>query len=158
VRREKTFEVLYLGRVWFRKTFATEMTGVITGDEVAARPSLRNQAESRPGATPFSSGQKLIADFKKPTGCLLGACSGRHPVGYRLLTHPVVFRSHYSVETRTWKKVSRSALNFLDFLNTCKCATYSGIAGGREAISSVKRASLRSPANSGSLYTSLIPL
>jgi hypothetical protein len=25
-----------------------------------------------------------MAELKKPTGCLLGACSGRQPMGYRL--------------------------------------------------------------------------
>jgi hypothetical protein len=99
-----------------------------------------------------------MAAFKKPTGCLLGACSGRQPVGYRLLTHPVVFRSHYLLETRLKKKVSRLLINFCGLLNPCHGTTYSGIAGGRDAISSVKRVSLRSPANSGSLYTSLIAL
>jgi len=63
----------------------------------------------------LAKSQDLAADFKKPTGCLLGACSGRHPVGYRLLTHPVVFRSHYSVETRARKKVSRVAIKFYGF-------------------------------------------
>src|SRR5580704_1685818 len=75
-----------------------------------------------------------------------------------LLTHPVVFRSHYPVKTRLSEKVSRPFVKLCKSLNSCNDATYSGIAGGRAAINSVNRASLRRPANSGSLYTLSIPL
>src|ERR1700733_14642677 len=49
------------------------------------------------------------------------------------------------------KKFRGRSENFYGSLNSCNRTTYSGIAGGRAAMSSANRASLRRPANSGSL-------
>jgi hypothetical protein len=86
---------------------------------------------------------------------VLGATTDGLPF---LLTHPVAFRSICLVKTHVGKKVSRRSIKFCNALTSCNGITYSGIAGGRAAINAVNRASLRTPANSGSLYTASIPL
>jgi hypothetical protein len=89
-------------------------------------------------------------------------CLGRARVDNRWATvspySPCCFQESLLVKTRLPEKVSHPFVNLCKSLNSCNSATYSGIAGGRAAINSVNRASLRRPANSGSLYTLSIPL
>ena len=40
---------------------------------------------------PRAAASKANKDAKKPTGCLLGACSGQHPMGYRFSLLTLLF-------------------------------------------------------------------
>src|SRR5712692_4897881 len=75
-----------------------------------------------------------------------------------LLTHPVVFRSISQTKPIPGKKSRPELGKFPTPPSPSYNETYSGMAGGRAAMSSAKRGSLRSSANSASLYTSPIPL
>ncbi len=44
-----------------------------------------------PEARSYELKQELKATKKKPTGCLLGACSGQHPMGYRFSLLTLLF-------------------------------------------------------------------